>query len=109
MSHWHTTRSKYHNRKQVEDGRVFDSKHELGRWQELKLMQLAGLIDQLERQVRLPLGVCYDNGREAVLVVDFSYREKGTQRYEDAKGFETAVSKLKRAILRSKGIEVALV
>jgi hypothetical protein len=100
---------KYGNRKQVEDGRVFDSKRELKRWGELKLMQAAGVIADLERQVRLRLGVHYDNGREAVLVVDFAYREKGEQRYEDAKGFETGVSKLKRAILRGRGIEISLV
>ncbi len=101
--------SKYHNRKQVSDGRVFDSKRELKRWSELQLMQTAGLIADLERQVRMRLGVRYDNGREAVLVVDFSYRENGEQRYEDAKGFETGVSKLKRAILRERGVEVSLV
>ncbi len=100
---------KYRNRKQVADGRVFDSKHELKRWGELKLMQQAGAITDLERQVRMRLGVNYDNGREAVLVVDFAYRENGETRYEDAKGFETGVSKLKRAILRSRGIEVRLV
>jgi hypothetical protein len=103
------TYAKYRNRKQVSDGRVFDSKRELKRWGELTLMQAAGAIENLERQVRMRLGVKYDNGREAVLVVDFAYREKGEQRYEDAKGFETQVSKLKRAILRARGIEVVLV
>jgi len=100
---------KYRNVKQVTKDGNFDSKLEHNHWHALKLREFAGEITNLERQVRLRLGVHYDNGREAVLVVDFAYREKGEQVYEDAKGFETAVSKLKRAILRGRGIEVKLV
>lgn len=92
-----------------EFGNRFDSKHELARWRELVLMMQAGVIENLERQVRLPLGVHYDDGREAVLVVDFRYVEKGELRHEDAKGLETPVSKLKRAIARARGITVLLV
>lgn len=92
-----------------EFGNRFDSKHELARWRELVLLQQAGVITELERQVRLPLGVHYEDGREAALIVDFRYVERGELRHEDAKGLETPVSKLKRAILRARGITVLLV
>jgi hypothetical protein len=92
-----------------EFGNRFDSKHEIERWRELVLLERAGAIEKLERQVRLPLGVHYDDGREAALVVDFRYVERGELRHEDAKGLETPVSKLKRAIARARGITVALV
>jgi len=102
--------AKYRNKISLDaDGVPFASKRELTRWRELVLLQTAGLISELRRQVRLPLGVKYDSGREAALVVDFMYVEKGEQKYADAKGFETDASKLKRAILRSRGIEIVLV
>jgi len=45
------SRSKYRNRKTVVDGITFDSKREAARWQELKLLERAGEITELERQV----------------------------------------------------------
>lgn len=46
---------KYGNRKIVFDGMVFDSKKECHRYQELKLMEKAGEITDLQRQVRYTL------------------------------------------------------
>lgn len=102
---------KYRNKPLVVDGERFDSQREYQRWLELKLMERAGVISNLRRQVRLPLGVKSSNGRERVLVVDFAYMDHGEQRYEDVKGsrdIETPVSKLKRDILRARGIEVEI-
>ena len=42
---------KYHNKKTEIDGIVFDSRKEALRWHELKLMENAGLISDLRRQV----------------------------------------------------------
>ena len=48
-------RNKYHNRKYSADGEVFDSKKEYQRWQELKLLEKAGEIAELRRQVPFEL------------------------------------------------------
>lgn len=71
----HRKRNKFGAKPQVtEDGR-FDSKAELKRWEELKLLQAAEHIDGLERQVRYTLHVgLIPIGK---IVVDFRYREPG--------------------------------
>lgn len=43
--------TKYNNTTVRVDGRLFDSKREAARWQELKLLERAGEITELERQV----------------------------------------------------------
>lgn len=106
---------KYRNRiVKDRDGTVFHSQRELTRWRELCLLQAAGEISDLERQVPIELKgmmgkICYDNKRAAKIVVDFRYMRGGELVLEDAKGHETQVSKLKRAIARAMGIEVELV
>ena len=54
---WHNYRrtSKYHNSKVIVDGESFDSIKEARRYQELKLMQSAGMINGLKRQVKFVL------------------------------------------------------
>lgn len=44
---------KYHNKKTVVDGRTFDSKKEAERYDELLLLQRAGAITDLSRQVKM--------------------------------------------------------
>lgn len=87
--------SKYKNQKIEVDGMVFDSKREYKRWQELKLMQRAGEITDLERQVpfrllptqKTPQG---STVREVQYIADFTYRDKrGMLIVEDAKGVRT--------------------
>jgi hypothetical protein len=104
---------KYRNRKVTTAHGNFDSVGEAHRYADLLLLVCAGDISRLDRQVKIPLTaggepVCFDNGRQAALVVDFSYIERGRLVYEDFKGFETHASKLKRAIARAMGIEVRL-
>ena len=48
-------RNKYHNQKYSADGEVFDSKKEFQRWQELKILEKAGEISELRRQVPFEL------------------------------------------------------
>lgn len=96
--------SKYHNRK--EDG--FDSRKEKGRYKELQLLQRAGEIKELQRQVRFHLlpnqykdGKCILRGTD--YIADFTYRLRdGTFVVEDCKGFRTAVYKLKKKMLYDK-------
>ena len=101
-------RRKYGNVKTEVDGITFDSKREADRWQELKLMQSAGQIEELERQVRFPLRV----NREEVCcyIADFTYRRKTNGRglvVEDVKGRRTRDYMIKRKLMRAiHGIEV---
>lgn len=47
--------NKYGAKRTVVDGQTFDSRAEARRWQELVVLQRAGKITGLERQVRIPL------------------------------------------------------
>lgn len=99
-------RHKYNAKKTVVDGITFDSQKEAKRWSDLIFLEKAGLIECLERQYKIELvkGVKLHGEtrtRPAIrLVVDFRYydNELDYWRYEDAKGFETPISRMKRHI-----------
>lgn len=99
MKHWNS-RSKYGNQKAA----GFDSTKERGRWQELCLMQKAGKISNLQRQVEYELiprqkepdtvgtrgGVIRGKTIEhpAKYIADFTYIDsKGQLVVEDVKGY----------------------
>jgi len=74
---------KFRNVPVVVDGIRFDSQKEARRWADLSLLQRAGQISDLSRQVRLPLKV---NGQlVCTFVPDFTYTENGQQVIEDTK------------------------
>ena len=96
----------------TEDGQVFDSLREMRRWQDLKLMERAGDISELRRQVKYVL-IPSQKGRtrterECAYYADFVYRDReGNEVVEDCKGFRTETYKVKRKLmLFLKGIEV---
>lgn len=93
-------RHKYKAKPQVtEDGR-FDSKRELKRWGELKLLQQVGEIMALSRdrkQCTFPL-YATDGSEVCKYIADFVYVEKGQQVAEDSKGFKTDAYKIKRKL-----------
>ncbi|AKG94553.1 hypothetical protein Shpa_42 [Paracoccus phage Shpa] len=105
---------KFGNVPQEVDGIKFDSMKEAARWGALKLLENAGLIRDLKRQVRFPLEGrdgpirFKPSNRPAVYVADFTYFDvpKGVQIIEDAKGYRTPEYKLKRAILAAQGVEI---
>lgn len=108
---------KYRNKPVVVDGERFDSMHEAKRWQELKLLERAGKISLLERQVPYELAPSVKLAGEARarpairLVIDFRYfsAEEARIVIEDAKGYETDVSRIKRHLMKSvHGIDVRL-
>lgn len=112
-------RHKFHAKPQKTDDGFFASIGEYRRWCELKMLQQAGSIRNLERQVSIPLTTCDPSGsrvpivvgrREARYVADFAYTEADGRRvYEDFKGAEMPIGKLKRAIvLASLGIDVKI-
>lgn len=72
--------SKYHSTKVVIDGIEFHSKKEAQRYQQLKLMEKAGVIANLQRQVKYELipaqyidGKCVE--RAVTYTSDFEYDE----------------------------------
>lgn len=95
----------------------FDSKKEAKRWAALQLQQRAGLIDQLERQVRFPLlTVHHATGKPAEwghYVCDFRYRnlETGMQVIEDVKPEDRIMpdAAIKLRVMEASGRPVTLI
>ena len=97
--------SKYLNKKTYSaDGILHDSKKEAQRWDELRLLERAGSIKHLKRQVRyqlIPAQYEYLDSkhkvlleREACYVADFCYIDDKTGKtiVEDCKGFRKGES-----------------
>ncbi len=107
-------KSKYHNKKVIIDGIEFDSKKEANRYQELKLMQRAGIISDLQRQVKYVLIPSQkgDDGRvverPCTYIADFVYvDENGKKVVEDTKGYRTSDYKIKRKLmLYTHGVKI---
>ena len=98
------------------DGIRFDSQKEAKRYQELLIMQKAGLIRGLERQKRFLLIPSQRIGkkvveRECVYVADFVYLKEDKVIVEDVKGYKGGgayqVFTIKRKLMLQKyGIRV---
>ena len=93
--------TKYKAKKTVVDGITFDSKKEAARYVELKMMERAGEITDLELQPKFTLQKKYKNGvgkaiREVYYIADFQYKQNGETVIEDVKGMRTDVYKLKK-------------
>ena len=119
--------NKYHNKKVTSyDGVQHDSKKEARRWCELKLLQKAGKISELQRQVEFELipaqyetyeryskkGEKLADGmrtveRKCCYIADFVYTENGQRVVEDTKGVKTKDYIIKRKLmLYIHGIEI---
>lgn len=108
-------KSKYGNRKVKYKGEWFDSQHELDRYLELLLLERAGEITDLRRQVKYPLipaqrepdtigprGGVHKGALiepEVSYIADFVYEQDGREVVEDAKGFKTDAYLLKRRMM----------
>ena len=96
---------KYRNRKTTVDGITFDSAKEANRYAELRLLQRAGEIFDLQRQVPFVLIPKQErNGkvveRAVVYKADFVYKDmNGEEIVEDVKGLLTKEYILKRKLL----------
>lgn len=101
--------SKYNNKRlNTQDG-WFDSHAEFTRWQELKLLEKAGEIRSLQRQVRFTLIPKCGRLREIVYIADFVYEKAPDwkQVVEDKKGFRSKVYMLKWRLMQFRhGIEI---
>lgn len=111
--------SKYNSEKITVDGETFHSKKEARRWQELRLLEKAGKIHDLRRQVPFVLipaqyetyqrwsektgkrlkdvHRCIEH--ECVYVADFVYCKGGIRIVEDSKGVRTADYIIKRKLM----------
>ena len=93
-------------------GYTFDSIWEAERWGELSAMQRAGVVKDLERQVRYNLVI--NDQKICAYIADFRYKlvdENGFEKeiVEDAKGVETAEFKLKKKMMKAiLGIDVII-
>lgn len=97
-------RNKYGNKKTVVDGITFDSRKEAKRYQELKLLEKAGEIKDLRRQVKYELIPSQKiNGkvveRKVEYVADFVYLQNGDIVVEDTKGIRTKDYIIKRKLM----------
>lgn len=107
--------AKYHSRKITRDGITFDSTKEYRRYCELLLLERAGAIADLKRQVEFVLipsqrepdkigvrgGVIKGRTIEHAVkyVADFVYQENGKTVVEDTKGFKTKDYIIKRKLM----------
>lgn len=113
--------SKYHNKKIKVDGETFDSKREYNRYRELLLLEKAGEISNLRRQVKFVLIPAqygkskerYKGGqrkgelkqgrlleRECAYMADFVYIDSnGEKVVEDTKGVKTKDYIIKRKLM----------
>ncbi len=108
-------KSKYRSKKITRDGIVFDSIKEYKRYCELLLLQKAGAIQDLKRQVEFELipaqrepdrvgargGVKrgYVIERKCVYRADFVYTKNGKTIVEDTKGYQTKDYIIKRKLM----------
>lgn len=92
-------RLKYNNKKVVIDGIKFDSIRESKRYLDLKNLERAGHIRNLELQPR------YDFKINGVFIgfykADFRYKEKDLLIIEDVKGMKTPVYNLKKKMMKA--------
>lgn len=96
--------SKYHSKKSVVNGIEFDSKKEANRYFELSLLEKAGMISELQQQVKFELipsqridGKVVE--RSVTYVADFVYKQHGKTVVEDTKGFKTKDYIIKRKLM----------
>ena len=100
--------NKYRSKPITVDGQTYDSKKEYKRFTELSLLEKAGKIQNLQRQVKYTLipsqfgyvpdekrpgqhkRICLE--RECSYIADFVYKENGQVIVEDVKGYRDPAS-----------------
>lgn len=96
-------KNKYGNRKTTVEGITFDSAKEANRYRELKMLEISGLISDLQIQQRFEIvPKVGGNKRARFYVADFTYLEGGKKIIEDVKSPITrsnAVYTLKKALV----------
>lgn len=96
------------------DGVSHDSKREAARWMDLQMLERAGEIRNLKRQVAIPLEgrdapLLTRTGRKMRITVDFTYEDKRKDWalvHEDSKGTPTRDYEVRRSVLEAMGIRI---
>ena len=98
-------RPKYGNHRIKTPDGDFDGEAEYGHWLELKLLQMAGGITDLQRQVPFVL-IPSQRGSDGKVIeqpvkyiADFVYTENGGTVVEDVKGYKTPEYIIKRKLM----------
>ena len=96
--------TKYGNHKTTIGAETFDSRKEARRWMELRLLQRAGKISKLQRQVPFELIPSQKRDGKVVerplrYIADFVYEENGETVVEDTKGMRTKEYIIKRKLM----------
>ena len=95
-------KSKYKAKLTMYDGRRYASKLEAKRAQQLDLLEKAGEIEWWKPQVSMPLFTVDTNGVKIEVgkyIIDFKvYDTDGSYHYEEVKGYQTPLWKLKYKI-----------
>jgi len=110
-SHKMERRSKYNNERFTDSEGSWDSKKERKRWEQLRVLQSAGRIQDLQKKVvfeLIPVSMKHGKRLRAVqYIADFVYIEDGNKVVEDAKGFRNKVYLLKKRLMWEKyGIDI---
>ena len=96
--------SKYRNKKIERNGLTFDSRRELKEWVALESLQHAGVITDLQRQVKyvlIPSQTREDGTKERPVTwtADFVYKRDGKTVVADAKGIRTQQGIIRRKLM----------
>lgn len=91
--------NKYKAKKTVVDNITFDSKKEANRYCELKLLERAKVISNLQLQVPYILIPKSKYGHAIKYVADFVYEENNKIVIEDVKGVKTPVYRIKKRLM----------
>lgn len=91
--------NKYGARKVTVNGQIFDSQKECHRYGVLRLLERAGKISDLKRQVTYELIPKQVGERACSYIADFTYYEDGKLIVEDCKGYRTDEYKIKRKLM----------
>src|SRR3546814_11142842 len=93
--------SKYRAQRTDVDGITFDSKAEARRYSQLKLLETAREIKDLELQPSYPIQI--EGVKVCTYKADFTYLDRltGKRVVEDVKGFKTPVYRLKKTLVKA--------
>jgi hypothetical protein len=104
-----------------DQGRIFDSRAEMARFHDLEFQERQGIIRNLRRQIRYPFDIMVAgqhrvtiktsgrdgrSGQIAKITIDHQYEERDQSGawlrvYEEFKGFDQPVDRLRRAVFES--------
>jgi hypothetical protein len=98
--------NKYNARKTMIDGITFESQEEAVRYIQLKMLERAGQIKNLEIQPRFLLQEAYKKNGKSIkaieYIADFKYTEYGVTQIEDVKGVRTEVYRIKKKLFEKR-------